>query len=37
MEAMSALAHYDGTVIARKLAFATGAFEVDAADSTRVV
>jgi hypothetical protein len=37
VEAMSALAHYYGTVIARELAFATCAFEVDSADTARVV
>lgn len=34
---MSAFPHYDGAVIARKFAFAACAFEVDAADTTRVV
>jgi hypothetical protein len=37
MEAMSAFAHYDGTVVARELALATCAFEVDSADTARVV
>lgn len=34
---MSALADYDRTVIARELAFATGAFEVYAADTAGVI
>jgi hypothetical protein len=37
METMSAFAHYDGTVVARELAFATCAFEVDSADTACVV
>ena len=37
VEAMPALAHYDGTVIAGELALATCAFEVDSADTARVV
>ena len=37
VEAMPALAHYDGTVVARELALATCAFEVDSADTARVV
>lgn len=37
MKAMSALANYDGAVIARELAFTACAFEVDAADTTCVV
>jgi hypothetical protein len=37
VEAMSALAHYDRTVIARELALATCALEVDSTDTARVV
>jgi hypothetical protein len=37
VETMPAFAHYDGTVIARELALATCAFEVDSADTARVV
>ncbi|KAM0717625.1 hypothetical protein Q7P37_007477 [Cladosporium fusiforme] len=37
VKAMPALADYDGAVIARELAFAACAFEVDAADATCVV
>jgi hypothetical protein len=37
VEAMPTLAHYDGTVIARKLALATCAFKVDSTDTTRIV
>ena len=37
VKAVPALADDDGTVIARELAFATGAFEVYAADTARVV
>lgn len=37
VKAVPALAYDDGTVIARELAFATGAFEVYAADTACVV
>ena len=37
VKAMPAFAYDDGTVIARELAFATGAFEVYAADTAGVV
>jgi hypothetical protein len=37
VKTMPALAYYDRTVIARELAFATGAFEVHAADTAGVV
>lgn len=37
MKAVPALADDNGTVIARELAFATGALEVDAADTACVV
>jgi hypothetical protein len=37
VETMPAFAHYDGTVVARELALATCAFEVDSADTARVV
>lgn len=37
MKAVPTLADDDGAVIARELAFATGAFEVYAADTARVV
>jgi hypothetical protein len=37
VKAMSALAYYDRTVIARELAFATGSFEVYAADTAGVI
>jgi hypothetical protein len=37
VKTMSALSHYDGTVVARELALATCAFEVDSADTACVV
>ena len=37
VETMPALAHDNGTVVARELAFATGAFEVYTADTACVV